>query len=267
MHLPLATRAAAALGTTVLGCAPLAGGDLSAVHRLHLSDGGSAIAKQGPLVAVEAAMLAAIAASGAPAPRVLALADDLLLLQQCPAGGALGTAWEDLADTLARLHAVEGAGYGWTVDYAFGRVAIPNGAMADWPHFWAERRLRCHLPHLPLPLARRIEALADRLPGLLPTNPPPALLHGDLWGGNILVAEGRISALIDPACYHGDREVDAAMLSLFDAPPPRFFEAMDLPPGWQARQPIYRLWPLLVHLRLFGASYLNAVEDTLRAVA
>ncbi|KTF68451.1 fructosamine kinase family protein [Sphingomonas sp. HT-1] len=262
----LASRAATALGTTVLGCAPLAGGDLSAVHRLRLGDGGSAIAKQGPLVAVEAAMLAAIAASGAPAPQVLALADDLLLLQECPAGGQLGAAWEDLAETLACLHAVTAPDYGWPVDYAFGRVAIPNGPAADWPSFWAEHRLRCHLPHLQPPLARRVEALADRLPDLLPARPPPALLHGDLWGGNILVAEGRISALIDPACCYGDREVDAAMLSLFDAPPARFFDALALPPGWKARQPIYRLWPLLVHLRLFGTSYSAAVEAALREV-
>lgn len=65
-----------------------------------------------------------------------------------------------------------------------------------------------------------------------------------------------MNGLIDPACCHGDREVDVAMLGLFDHPPARFHDALGLAPGWRERQPVYRLWPLLVHVRLFGASYL-----------
>jgi fructosamine-3-kinase len=77
------------------------------------------------------------------------------------------------------------------------------------------------------------------------------------------VSQGRISGLIDPACYHGDREVDFAMLSLFDHPPAEFFEQAALEPGWQERRDIYRLWPLLVHLRLFGHSYYRSVSACL----
>ncbi len=266
MQTSLADRAAALLGIRVSGAAALSGGDLSAVHRLKLADGGSAIAKQGPLVSEEADMLAAIAASGAPAPAVLAVGEDLLLIEEMPNDGHLGTSWDSLAAVLQTLHAASGRGYGWPADYAFGRVAIPNGATDDWPGFWAERRLRAHLPHLPAPLARRLARLADRLPELLPMHPAPALLHGDLWGGNVLTSGGRVTALIDPACYHGDREVDAAMMTLFGAPPARFFDALALAPGWRERQPIYRLWPLLVHLRLFGSSYIGAVEASLAAV-
>jgi fructosamine-3-kinase len=82
------------------------------------------------------------------------------------------------------------------------------------------------------------------------------LLHGDLWGGNVLAANNRVSALIDPACYYGHAEVDIAMLELFDSPSPSFFEAYGaLEPGYRERLVIYRLWPALVHLRLFGDSY------------
>lgn len=266
MHTSLAQRAAALLDTPVAAAAALSGGDLSPVHRLRLADGGSAIAKQGPLVLLEAEMLAAIAGSGAPAPKVLAVAEDLLLIEEMPNDGQLGTSWDDLAATLQLLHAAQGRRYGWHADYGFGRVAILNGATEDWPRFWAERRLRCHLPHVPAPLARRLDRLAARLDTLLPAYPAPALLHGDLWGGNVLTLSGSVTALIDPACYHGHREVDAAMLTLFDAPPPRFFDALALEPGWQERQPIYRLWPLLVHLRLFGSSYAGAIEAALAAV-
>jgi len=91
----------------------------------------------------------------------------------------------------------------------------------------------------------------------------PSLLHGDLWSGNILVSGETVTGLIDPACYHGDREVDLAMLHLFDRPPQRFLDAFAPEPGWRARQPVYRLWPLLVHLRLFGDGYRPAVESCL----
>jgi fructosamine-3-kinase len=74
-----------------------------------------------------------------------------------------------------------------------------------------------------------------------------------------------VAALIDPACYHGHREVDIAMLTLFDHPPEAFFAALSLEPGWRERLPVYRLWPLLVHLRLFGESYRGAVDRALAA--
>jgi fructosamine-3-kinase len=92
----------------------------------------------------------------------------------------------------------------------------------------------------------------------------PALLHGDLWSGNILVRDGRLAALIDPACYHGDAEVDLAMLTLFDSPPDEFWEAYGpLEPGWRERRPIYQLFPALVHLRLFGAGYAGLADRLL----
>jgi fructosamine-3-kinase len=113
--------------------------------------------------------------------------------------------------------------------------------------------------------AHRIEALAARLGELIPETPPAALIHGDLWRGNILFASGRVAALIDPAYYHGHRETDIAMLTLFDHPPEAFFAALSLEPGWRERLPVYRLWPLLVHLRLFGESYRGAVDRALAA--
>lgn len=262
----LAAAVEAMLSLGVVGTRPLAGGDLSAVHRVTLADGRTIVAKQGARVAAEARMLGAIRAQGAPAPEVLGVAGEVMLLERLPGSGGVGAAWDELARALGRLHRDDARRYGWDEDYAFGPVAIPNGWSHDWPSFWAARRLRCHLPHLPAALAPRVAALADRAGELLPARPPAALLHGDLWGGNVLAEGAAVRGLIDPACYHGDREVDVAMLTLFDAPPERFFDALDLAPGWRARLPVYRLWPLLVHVRLFGGGYVGSAAAALEAL-
>ncbi|HMI18863.1 MAG TPA: fructosamine kinase family protein [Sphingomonas sp.] len=258
-----AEAAARLLGQPVARTRRLSGGDLSAVFYLTLADGSACIAKQADTALAEADMLRAIAATGAPAPNILAANDAWLIMEEIAHDGRLESAWPDLARMLGLLHAADGGRYGWPADHGFGPVRIENAWSENWPDFWSNRRLRCHLPYIGRALGQRIERLADRLSDLLPPQPRAALLHGDLWGGNILVAGGRVSALIDPACYHGDREVDAAMLTLFDRPPPAFFEALNLEQGWRERQPVYRLWPLLVHLRLFGDSYGDSVGAAL----
>jgi fructosamine-3-kinase len=259
-----AAEAAALIGAELAEARPLQGGDLSQVIRIVTTDGRTAVAKTGPTARAEAGMLAAIRATGAPAPEVLAVADDLLVMADLGADDGPGGAWADLGRALATLHATTGAAYGWPKDHAFGAVAILNAAADEWPAFWAERRLLPSLPHLPGDLARRVEALAARLPDLLPGRPPAALLHGDLWVGNVMAREGRVTGLIDPACYHGHAEVDLAMLGLFGRPGPAFREAYGAPePGCEARRPVYRLWPALVHLRLFGGGYRGLVERCL----
>lgn len=262
----LARRAADLLGVPLAEARPMAGGDLSQCIRLRLEDGREAAAKTGPAPPEEARMLAAIAAAGAPAPAVLAANEAVLVLESLPDTGAGPGAEADLGRVVARLHATEGERYGWHTDYAFGSVAIANAWGDDWPAFWAKHRLLCHDGHLPAPLVRRIERLADDLGNRLPERPRAALLHGDLWGGNVLYAGDRVSGLIDPACYYGHAEVDLAMLALFGRPGPAFHAAYGAPePGAAERAPIYKLWPALVHWRLFGAGYRGMVEGFLEA--
>jgi len=248
-------RAGTLLGTRVESAARLSGGDLSSVSRLVLADQRSVIAKRGPLVEEEAAMLQVMRATGAPVPTMLAVEKGLLLIEELPATGRLARSWGHLAEILDHLHAPTAEMFGWDQDYAFGQVPITNGRSSDWTSFWANNRLRCHLSQIEPHLAHRVERLANRISDHIPGTPTPALLHGDLWGGNILIESDHVSGLIDPACYYGDRDVDLAMLSLFDQPPDAFYDACGLAQGWRERQPVYRLWPLLVHVRLFGGAY------------
>jgi fructosamine-3-kinase len=255
---------AAICGAEVVGIERMAGGDLGGAVRVRLADGREAVAKQGPLVAREARMLQAIRDAGAPAPEVFGVRDDLLLIELLPADGSPSEAtWTSLAAVLERLHRSAGDAYGWPEDYAFHEVAIPNGESASWPEFWASNRLLNNCPCIAPSLARRVERLCADLANRLPERPRASQLHGDLWGGNILLSRDGVSGLIDPASYRGDREVDFAMLSLFDRPPEAFFEQASLEPGWRERRDNYRLWPLLVHLRLFGHSYFGSVSACL----
>ncbi|MGC9419229.1 MAG: fructosamine kinase family protein [Rhodovulum sp.] len=263
----MADRAAveAALGATVAALDPLHGGSLSEVVRVTLADGRRAVAKTGPLVDREARMLEAMAAAGAPCPRLIAVAPGLMVIEHLDETRASPAGWAALGTALARLHGARGASYGWEEDYAFGPARLPNAACEDWPAFWAERRLLAWPQALPADIVRRVEVLAARLPDFLPRRPHPALLHGDLWGGNVLFTAGG-AALIDPACYHGHAEVDLAMLTLFGQPGSAFHDAYGPPePGQDERRPIYQLWPALVHLRLFGGGYRGMVDDRLSA--
>ncbi|MEX0304612.1 MAG: fructosamine kinase family protein [Leisingera sp.] len=254
------------LGAGVTRTRPLHGGDLSDVQLLQLSDGRHVVAKSGPLVEREAAMLQAIRAAGVPAPEILAAAAGLLLMQALNETAGSPAGWQALAGSLRQLHAATGTQYGWDCGYAFGHVEIPNAPLQNWPEFWAARRLLADPGALPRDLRRRIERLCTRLPELLPAAPPPALLHGDLWTGNVLFSADT-AYLIDPACYYGHAEVDRAMLHRLGAPPAAFYAGYgDLEPGFEPRRHIYQLWPALVHLRLFGSGYRGMVESRLAAI-
>jgi len=263
----LAAAAAALLGARVARWRRVPGGDLSRVVHVALDDGREIVAKTGPAPPTEARMLQALAAAGAPTPRVLAASDAVLALETLPeSGGFSPEGWRELGEILRRVHLTPGPAYGWAEPYAFGEVAIPANTdpALDWPAFWGEMRLLSETDRLPPELSRRLERLAAHLPDRLPARPLPGLRHGDLWSGNLVVHRGRLSGLVDPACSYGDGEADLAMLTLFGALGPSFAEGYGpLPPGAAERLPVYQLWPAIVHLRLFGGGYRGLVEQLL----
>lgn len=257
-------KASVLIGATISASERLHGGSLSSVTRLFTPDGHSYVAKSGPSAQTEARMLKAIRTTGAPAPRIIAVTPDLLVLEDLGPDDGPQNAWSSLGHELRLLHQTEGSHFGWPEDHSFAAVDIPNAPTQSWPTFWAERRLLPSCPHIPTDLARKTETLASRLGDLLPDQPPPALLHGDMWAGNVMARAGRVTGLIDPSCYFGHSEVDLAMLSLFASPGQAFWQAYgDLSPGHSERRPIYQLWPALVHLRLFGAGYHSLVAQCL----
>lgn len=184
----------------------------------------------------------------------------------------------DLGAGLAALHrsAPPDSRFGLAQHNYLALLAQDNTRTLNWPTFYAQQRLEPMVARaqtrgtLPSATARACRNLYPRLGELLASNEPPALLHGDLWAGNAM-ATTTGPAIFDPAVYYGHREIDLAMMHLFGGFSARTFaayqEAYPLVQGHEDRRPLYQLYPLLVHVNLFGAGYVAQVADVLRQYA
>lgn len=151
-----------------------------------------------------------------------------------------------------------------------------NTPHPSWREFFVTQRLTplvkqaIQTRKAPLTWHQQFEQLFKKLEALLPEE-TASLLHGDLWQGNVLINSVGAPCLIDPAVYFGHREADIAMTRLFVEFDPLFYkayqEAYPLIPGFGKRFQIYNLYPLLVHLHLFGSSYVAPIQSTLNAFA
>jgi protein-ribulosamine 3-kinase len=227
----------------------------------------------------EAEGLAALAGTGGVAvPRVLAVGAAaeaaFIALEWIDFAGCSAEAERRLGRGLAQQHRETAADFGWHRDNYLGATVQPNGRDDSWPRFFARRRLRVQLDlgrqrGLPADIAARCERLAAGIDRCLAgADPRPALLHGDLWGGNWgATADGR-PYVYDPAVYFGDREADLAMTRLFGGFGREFYrayeEAWPLEPGWEARVDLYNLYHVLNHFNLFGAAYLAQLIEHLQ---
>jgi fructosamine-3-kinase len=177
-----------------------------------------------------------------------------------------------LGEALADMHGIITARHGWHRDNTIGHSPQHNAWHPRWFEFWRENRLAVMLdalaPAYPT-LAREGEALLGCLDKLLAGHAPePSLLHGDLWGGNIGMDRTGAPVIFDPAVYYGDRETDLAMTELFGGFSPLFFEAYwgawPMNPGYrEIRRPLYQLYHLLNHVRLFGGHYIEAARQNM----
>jgi fructosamine-3-kinase len=267
------------------------GGDINEAWRVTLADGGTAFVKTrsdaGPgEYEAEAEGLAWLAEPRAlRTPRVIEVGEDYLALEWVEPGRLDAAGVEELGRGLAAMHAAGASGFGdprsdgslTGLPSCFGSLSLPNEPTADWPSFYAERRLRplarlaCDRRVLSDEGVRAVERVCERIDELVGPAEPPARLHGDLWGGNVMAdTEGR-PWLIDPSAYGGHREVDLAMLRLFGAPSERVFaayaELAPLADGWEDRVQLWQLLPLMVHALLFGGSYPAAAERIARHYA
>lgn len=194
-----------------------------------------------------------------------------LLLEYITPGATRGDSDERLGRGLAALHDTDALEtFGWDHDNWIGALPQANARSSSWGEFWHDRRI---VPQLDAARSRGhfndslLDRLLDVIPAALSDVSSSQLLHGDLWSGNALVADDGEPVVIDPAVYWGDGEVDLAMTELFGGFGPGFYDAYADVRGISAayrshRKELYQLYYLLVHVNLFGASY---VEGSRRA--
>ncbi|MGA2821197.1 MAG: fructosamine kinase family protein [Anaerolineales bacterium] len=258
---------------------PLSGGCISNALRLETQRGPVCLLKinsRAPrdMFVREAEGLEALVVPGGPRlPRVYAYDQHWILLEFVASVSRKLHFAERLGEQLARLHATTGPGFGFEHDNYLGATPQPNRWTLDGYSFFAEQRLsyqaRLALQRglLSVEEVQTVERIADRLPLLIPEQ-PASLLHGDLWGGNVIVGPEGEPVLIDPAAHYGWAEAELAMTSLFGGFDPTLYSAYEatraLAPDYRERFPLYNLYHLLNHLNLFGSAYHAQVSAVLR---
>ena len=278
----LEARLETALGSPIVETASLGVGFGLTGLGARLKDGRRLVVKarmrgNGPSLELEGYMLSELERlSGLPVPHVHFAADDLLVMDFIDNDGGAITAdvERDAAALLTALHATPRDSFGYARNTLIGPLLQPNPKMMRWIPFFRDARLM-HMARaaheegrLPARLFARLERLAEVLSDYLVEPPYPSLLHGDLWTGNLLVKGRRIAGFVDPAIYFGHPEIELAFTTMFGTFGAAFFDAYEslspLQPGFhEVRRDLYNLYPTLVHVRLFGASYLDGIERTL----
>ncbi len=266
-----AALAESLLDVAVVSTTPVAGGDICTTTRLRLTDGRSAAIKTRPqapegFFTTEAEGLALLReAGGAPAPAVLAADAECIILEWIEPAKPSADHAEAFGRALAATHAHGAGGFGADHDGYIGLAPLPNRPLPTWEEFYASRRV---MPYVKAAVDRGaltsdeaavIEQVMKQIHTFSCDAESPALLHGDLWSGNLVWSSEAVH-LIDPAVHGGHRETDLAMLTLFGSPHLQrildaYDEAAPLQDGWTERIALHQLHPLLVHAVMFGGAY------------
>jgi fructosamine-3-kinase len=268
------------------GASTVPGGDINQCYRLETSEGAFFMKVNASLFGLdffekEARGLLMLANTGAiRVPRPLFDGkfhqQVYLVMEALEKGSPMTGFWDRFGTSIAALHTHHAASFGLEYTNYIGKLHQYNQQHDTWHDFYCNERImrlvykareRQMLDSTDVEIA---EGICARLKDLVPEE-RPSLLHGDLWSGNYMVAEDGAPAVFDPAVYYGHRETDLAMARLFGGFDQRFFEAYEsaspLQPGAAERIPLFQLYPLLVHLLLFGGAYRRQVEDILRKFA
>lgn len=174
---------------------------------------------------------------------------------------------------LAKLHLTKRNHYGFHSDNYIGSLPQINSDRDDWLTFFSECRIEPQLKmaidsgKLQPDIMSGWNHLHSTLPDIIPEC-SPSLLHGDLWSGNYLFDESGSAVLIDPAVYYGHPEMDLAFSKMFGGFSAGFYRGYEsvqpLDPGFEERIPIHNIYPLLVHVNLFGGHYTHQLISLLK---
>ena len=260
--------------------ASLSGGCINKASRLQGEDGREYFVKKNrasflPFFEAEGKALEEIRGTQSiHAPGVIASGreggDAFLVLEYIQEGSSRAEGQAQLGRLLAKMHKVEQPYFGWGMDNCIGATPQPNPRSDNWAEFYRDHRL-AHQFHLASEKGRRFEGAEDLLglvDGFFSTyHPRPALLHGDLWGGNASYDQNGDPFIFDPASYYGDREADLAFTYMFGGFSSAFYRAYEeelpLDEGFKIRKTLYNLYHELNHFNLFGGGYASSAQSSI----
>lgn len=214
-------------------------------------------------------------------PRIIASFEEegiqCLIMEWIKEGERTGKFWKLFGEQLAALHRHTHESFGFHEDNYMGSVPQQNSPEQSWIVFFTGHRLEplvrlcTDKVQLSKKHLQQFHHLYLKLPQIFDTGERPSLVHGDLWNGNFMCNQNSKPVLIDPAVYYGHRAVDLAMTTLFGGFHSSFYEAYHasypFSPNYQEQWQVCNLYPLLIHLYLFGSSYLRQIEQTLQQFA
>lgn len=255
----------------------LQGGCVGDVKRIRFADDRTFVVKiddsEQSGLDVEGRMLEYLAEhSKLPVPSVIAATPRILIMSDLGGStGARGPAQIEAANALAALHLNRETHYGLDFDTRIGGLVQPNQQTESWTEFFRDQRLLAMADQalecgkLPQELHDRIRNFCEDIEVDLVDPNPPSLIHGDVWAGNILAKPKKLHGFIDPAIYYADPEVELAFINLFSTFSAKFFDAYKETHTihddfFERRQHVYNLYPLLVHVRLFGGGYVEQLS-------
>ena len=272
------------LSRTILSISKLSGGDINSVYFLKTAKGNFVVKlndkeKYPKMLQKEAKGLELLRKGGLNTPIVIDQfeQDDsqVIILDHIESEAPAKQFWIRFADELSKLHQNYNPDFGLDHDNYIGSLYQENTEKPSWEIFFVENRLQPLIKMgfdkelLDKGHVKKFEDLFKILAELIPTE-NPSLLHGDLWSGNLICSELQLPVFIDPAVYYGHREIDIAMTQMFGGFDPVFLshyhEVYPLEKGWEKRIEIHNLYPNLVHLNLFGKSYLGGIERVLEKI-
>jgi protein-ribulosamine 3-kinase len=267
----------------VFSSTPLSGGDINSVYKLTSSEGDFCLkvnlAKKFPAMFEKEALGLNLLRDNSDftIPKVHSFnevdSSSYLLLEYIQQSNKSSSFWNDFGNSLANLHRASNEAFGLDHDNYIGSLHQVNTKHKTWSEFYGEQRileqtkLAFNAKLVDDTFVRNAEQLCSKLDQMIPEE-APSLLHGDLWSGNYMIDSNGNPAIIDPAVYYGHREVDLAMTKLFggfgDEMYDAYNESFPLEQKWKDRIQLFQLYPVLVHVNLFGGGYVNQASQIIK---
>ena len=210
-------------------------------------------------------------------PKLHYYTDYILIMEYIKNNGLKENNFEkNLAKNVAKIHEMKNQKYGFDFDTPIGGLKQPSKFSNNWVNFYKEKRLGMIFElinkenPMPLEINKDIEKIINNIENILPKNPRPSLIHGDLWKGNILYYNGKLVGLIDPGIYFAHNEMEISYLTWFKYVSNNFLnyysDFFKIDNYYKDYEPIYQLYYCLLNVHLWSREYINNTKELIEKI-